>query len=337
MVERAATGQGAGAARAPWTASALPDLAGRTIVVTGANSGLGWETALELARKRATVILACRDVESGRAAAARIASVVPGAAVEVLALDLASLASIRAFADAFGARYRALDVLINNAGVMALPQRTTADGFEMHFGTNHLGHFALTGLLADRLLAAERARVVTVSAGFYRLGRIHLDDLHWQRRRYRSMLAYAQSKLANLLFTFELQRRADAARAPLLSVASHPGYAATNLQFAGPRMRGSALLAGMMRLSNRWFSQSAAMGALPTLYAACAPEVRGGQYFGPDGFAEMSGHPTVAACNASACDPEVARGLWEVSERLTGVIYPALAGGASPAASGAVR
>ncbi|HEY2385409.1 MAG TPA: oxidoreductase [Candidatus Binatia bacterium] len=332
MAESATAGQGT---RAPWTAAALPDLAGRTIVVTGANSGLGWETALELARKRATVVLACRNTESGTAAAARIAASVPGAAVEVLALDLASLASIRAFVDAFHARHRVLDVLINNAGVMALPHRTTADGFEMHVGTNHLGHFALTGLLADRLLAAARPRVVTVSAGFYRLGRIRLDDLHWQRRRYRSMLAYAQSKLANLLFTLELQRRADAAGAPLLSVASHPGYAATNLQFAGPRMRGSSVLGGLMSLSNRWFSQSAAMGALPTLYAAAAPEVRGGQYFGPDGFAELSGHPTVVGCNAAARDPEVARRLWEVSEQLTGVTYPALVRGAAAPVSGA--
>ena len=320
--------------RTPWTAEQLPDLAGRTIVVTGANSGLGWETALGLARKRATVVLACRNAESGTAAAARIGSIAPGATVEVLALDLASLASIRAFAEAFHARHRALDVLVNNAGVMALPHRTTADGFEMHVGTNHLGHFALTGLLADRLLAAARPRGVTVSAGFYRIGRIHFDDLHWQRRRYRSMLAYGQSKLANLLFMFELQRRADAAGVPLLSVASHPGYAATNLQFAGPRMRGSALLAGLMSVSNRWFSQSAAMGALPTLYAAGAPEVRGGQYFGPDGFAEMWGHPTVVGCNAAASDREAARRLWEVSEKLTGVTYAALArGGAAVSAS----
>jgi NAD(P)-dependent dehydrogenase (short-subunit alcohol dehydrogenase family) len=314
-------------ARAPWTAAALPDLSGKTIVVTGANSGLGWETALELARKRGTVVLACRNVESGREAAARIAALAPGAAVEVMALDLASLASIRAFADAFRTRHGALHVLVNNAGVMALPYRTTADGFEMHFGTNHLGHFALTGLLLEPLLAVADARVVTVSAGFYRLGRIHFDDLHWQQRRYRTWLAYAQSKLANLLFMFELQRRVDAAGASLVSIACHPGYAATNLQAAGPRMRGSGMLEALMRVANRWLAQSAAMGALPTLYAAGEPEARGGQYIGPDGFAESSGHPTVVGCNAAARDPEAARRLWDVSEQLTGVTYPALVGG----------
>ena len=308
----------------PWTADDLPDLSGKTIVITGANSGLGYEAALELARKRATVVLACRNLDKARAATARIVAAVPGAAVEVMELDLASLASVRAFAAAFRAQHHALDVLINNAGVMALPYRTTVDGFEMHFGANHLGHFALTGLVLDRLLAAEGARVVTVSAGFYRLGRIRFDDLQWQHG-YRKWRAYGQSKLANLLFTFELQRRAEAAGAALASVACHPGYAATNLQAAGPKMQGSAMRESLMGLANRFFAQSAAMGALPTLYAAASADAHGGDYIGPDGFAEGAGHPKKVGCNASARDEDVAARLWEVSERLTSVRYAALA------------
>lgn len=313
------------AERAPWTADDLPDLSGKTIVITGGNSGLGYEAALALARKHATVVLACRDLDKARAAAAQIAAATPAApaAVEVMQLDLASLASVRTFAAAFQARHQTLDVLINNAGVMALPYRTTADGFEMHFGTNHLGHFALTGLLLDLLLAAEGGRVVTVSAGFYRLGRIRFDDLQWERG-YRKWRAYGTSKLANLLFTFELQRRADATGARLTSVACHPGYAATNLQAAGPKMDRSAIRESLMGIANRLFAQSAAMGALPTLYAAASADARGGDYIGPDGFAESSGHPKKVGCNARARDEDVAARLWEVSERLTDVRYTAL-------------
>src|SRR5208337_2785346 len=224
-----------------WTADDIPDLSGKTIVVTGGNSGIGYEAALEFARKRAEVILACRDLGKARSAAAQIAASASGAKVNVMELDLSNLASVRGFSDAFHLEHPALHVLCNNAGVMAIPYRRTVDGFEMQFGTNHLGHFALTALLLDRLLATDGARVVNVASGAHRMGSIRFDDLHWQKG-YRKWMAYGQSKLANLLFTFELQRRADAAGAKLLSVACHPGYAATNLQAAGPRMQGSSMM-----------------------------------------------------------------------------------------------
>ncbi len=303
-----------------WTADDMPDLSGKTIVVTGGNSGIGYEAALEFARKRADVILACRDLGKARTAAAQISASSPGAKVEVMELDLSSLASVRGFADAFHQGRPALHVLCNNAGVMAIPYRTTADGFEMQFGTNHLGHFALTGLLLDRLLATEGGRVVNVSSGGHRMGSIRFDDLQWQKG-YRKWFAYAQSKLANLLFTFELQRRADAAGAKLLSVACHPGYAATNLQAAGPRMQGSSMMESLFSVGNSLFAQSAAMGALPTEYAAVAPDVHGGDYIGPDGIGELWGHPVKVGCSAAARDTAAAARLWEVSEQLTNVHY----------------
>jgi NAD(P)-dependent dehydrogenase (short-subunit alcohol dehydrogenase family) len=227
---------------------------------------------------------------------------------------------VRGFSDAFHLGHPALHVLCNNAGVMAIPYRRTVDGFEMQFGTNHLGHFALTGLMLDRLLATEDARVVNVSSGAHRMGKIRFDDLQWQNG-YRKWRAYGQSKLANLLFTFELQRRADAAGAKLLSVACHPGYAATNLQAAGPRMQGSSMMESFFSVGNSLFAQSAAMGALPTEYAAVAPGVHGGDYIGPDGIAEMWGHPVNVGCSAAARDAAAAARLWEVSEQLTGVHY----------------
>ena len=303
-----------------WTADDMPDLSGKTIVVTGGNSGIGYEAALEFARKRADVIIACRDLGKARTAAAQISAQSPGAKVEVMELDLSSLASVRGFADAFHRGHPALHVLCNNAGVMAIPYRLTVDGFEMQFGTNHLGHFALTGLLLDRLLATDGGRVVNVSSTSHRFGQIRFDDLQWQSG-YRKWRAYGQSKLANLLFTFELQRRADAAGAKLLSVACHPGYAATNLQAAGPRMSGSAMLEYVFSIGNRLLAQSAAMGALPTEYAAVAPGVHGGDYIGPDGIGEMWGHPVNVGCTAAARDTAAAARLWEVSEQLTGVHY----------------
>ncbi len=304
----------------PWTANDMPDLSGKTIIVTGGNSGIGYEAALQFARKKATTILACRSLDKANAAAAQISASNPGATVEVMELDLSSLASIRNFADAFHKSQRNLDALVNNAGVMALPYRKTVDGFEMQFGTNHLGHFALTGLLLDALLAADGARVVNVSSGAHRMGRIRFDDLQWERSYYK-WFAYGQSKLANLLFTFELQRRADKAGAKLLAVGCHPGYAATNLQSAGPRMQGASGMESFWGTMNGMFAQSAAMGALPTLYAATSPEVRGGDYIGPDGIAEMWGHPVKVACSSAAKDPAVAARLWEVSEQLTNVHY----------------
>ncbi len=303
-----------------WTADDMPDLSGKTIVVTGGNSGIGYEAALEFARKRAEVILACRDLGKARTAATQITASSSGAKVSVMELDLANLASVRGFSDAFHLEHPALHVLVNNAGVMAIPYRQTADGFEMQFGTNHLGHFALTGLLLDRLVATEGARVVNVSSGAHRFGSIHFDDLQW-KQNYRKWRAYGQSKLANLLFTFELQRRADAAGKKLLSVACHPGYAATNLQAVGPKMMGSSMAEYLMDLGNRAFAQSAAMGALPTEYAAVAPDVHGGEYIGPDGVGEFWGHPKRVPCSAAAKDTAAAAKLWEVSEQLTNVHY----------------
>lgn len=304
----------------PWTADDMPELSGQTVIVTGGNSGIGYEAALQFARKKAHTILACRSLDKASEAAAKIIASSPGASVEVMELDLASLASIRKFADAFHSSHRGLRALCNNAGVMAIPYRKTEDGFEMQFGTNHLGHFALTGLLLDMLLATEGARIVNVSSGGHRIGRIRFDDLNWQRGYYK-WLAYGMSKLANLLFTFELQRRADEAGAKLLAVGCHPGYAATNLQSAGPRMAGSSFMESFWGMMNSSFAQSAALGALPTLYAATSPDVRGGDYIGPDGFAEMWGHPTKVASSAAAKDPVVAKRLWEVSEQLTNVHY----------------
>jgi len=307
----------------PWTADDLPDLSGKTVVVTGGNSGIGFEAAKEFARKHAQVVLACRSLDKARNAAALIVAAAPGANVDVMELDLSNLSSVRKFAGAFREQHRNLHVLCNNAGVMALPHRTTADGFEMQFGTNHLGHFALTGLLLDTLLATDGARVVTVSSGAHRFGRIRFDDLQWQRS-YRKWFAYGQSKLGNLLFMFELQRRIEKAGAKLMSVACHPGYAATNLQSAGARMEGSSFKESVTDLGNRLFSQSAAMGALPTLYAAAAPEVRGGDYIGPDGMAELWGYPKKVPSSAAAHDAAAASRLWDVSEQLTKVKFDAL-------------
>ena len=307
----------------PWTADDIPTQAGRTIVITGANSGIGYEAAAQLAAKGAQVVLACRDQGKGRAAVQAIAAAHPGASVTLAELDLADLKSIRRFADAIRGAHPALHVLCNNAGVMAIPHRTTADGFEMQFGTNHLGHFALTGLLLDRLLATPGARVVTVSSNAHKFGAMHWDDLQWTQR-YRKWYAYSQSKLANLLFAHELQRRLTAAGRDLISVACHPGYAATNLQAAGPRMQGSSLGEALMSLGNRLFAQNALMGALPTLYAATAPDVRGGDYIGPDGLGEQWGHPKNVHATAKARDADAQRRLWEVSETLTGVRYAGL-------------
>ncbi len=308
-----------------WTAERLPDLSGRRVVVTGGNSGIGFEAARERARQGAHVGLACRDVGRAEAARERIAAAEPRASLQVLELDLSSLDSVRKFAERYHQQHPRLDVLCNNAGVMAIPLRRSADGFEMQLGTNHLGHFALTGLLLDRLMATPAARVVNVSSTAHRMGRMRFDDLQGERS-YGKWSAYGQSKLANLLFHFELQRRFEAAGADAISVACHPGWAATNLQTAGPRMQGSGWMERLAGLGNRLFAQSAAMGALPTLYAAAAPEVRGGDYIGPDGFMENAGYPKRVGSSRRARDRAAAARLWEVSEALTGVRYAALGG-----------
>jgi NAD(P)-dependent dehydrogenase (short-subunit alcohol dehydrogenase family) len=292
----------------------IPSQTGRIAVITGANSGIGLEAARELARAGAHVVLACRDTGKGDAAAQAIRTAVPGAKLDVEALDLASLDSVRAFAGRY-ARER-LDLLINNAGVMAAPYAKTADGFELQLGTNHLGHFALTGLLLDRLLATPHARVVTVSSTAHKFGSMRFDDLQ-SERSYHRWPAYGQSKLANLLFALELDRRLRATDADVLSVAAHPGYTATNLQFAATPSRieriGSLVL-------NRIYAQGVDRGALPTLYAAVA-DVPGGSFVGPDGFQEMRGQPKIVVPTRAARDPEKARRLWEISEQLTGVHF----------------
>lgn len=306
-----------------WNANTMPDQIGRTIIVTGANSGLGYESALALARKGAHVVMTSRNVDKGEAARQAILREVPDANVEVATLDLANLESVGAFATAFTQNNDHLHVLMNNAGVMAIPYRETADGFEMQFGTNHLGHFALTGLLMDKLLATPNSRVVTVSSGYHHRGTINFDDLHGQQS-YSKWVAYSQSKLANLLFTFELQRKLDAIGSSTISVGAHPGYAATNLQHTGPRMEGSGVQQAIMTVANTLFAQSAAMGALPQLYAATAPDVVGGQYYGPLGFMEMRGYPGENNVSEAAQDRAVAARLWSESVKLTGVDYVAL-------------
>ena len=307
-----------------WSAADVPDQSGRTIVVTGGNSGLGLESARVLAAKGAQVVLACRSLDKANEAAAEISREHPSAKVETRQLDLASLASVRSFAEELRSAHPRLDVLMNNAGVMALPRRETAEGFEMQLGTNHLGPFALTSLLLDRVLAAPAGRVVTVSSQFHRRGRMQFADLHGTRR-YGKWSAYAQSKLANLLFSFELQRRLEAKGASVIAVAAHPGYASTNLQAAGPRMEGSSFMERGSELANRVFAQSAAEGALPQLHAATAPDVRGGGYFGPSGIYEMWGPPKKVGTSRAARDVEVARRLWQLSEEATGARWEALA------------
>lgn len=295
-----------------WTAQQIPGLHGTTAIVTGANSGIGYEAALELARHGADVVLACRDTAKGDDAAARIRAAAPGARVEVRALDLGSLESVRAFAARYAAERGGLDLLINNAGVMAPPRRTTSDGFELQIGTNHLGHFALTGLLLPAI--SPQGRVVTVSSGAHRRGRINFEDLQ-SERSYGRWTAYSQSKLANLLFMRELDRRLRARGSAVRSVAAHPGYAATNLQSAVA----TGIEARMMAFGNLVFAQSAAMGALPTLYAATDPGIEGGEYAGPDGLFEMRGHPRIVSMTAAARDEESAARLWTISQELTGV------------------
>ncbi|OIK05559.1 oxidoreductase [Streptomyces monashensis] len=288
-----------------WNVTDLPDFSGRTAVITGANSGLGLATATALARAGAHVVFAVRDLQRGGAAAAQVSG-----STEVRRLDLADLDSVREFAAGWD---RPLDLLINNAGVMMLPEQRTEQGFEMQFGTNHLGHFALTNLL----LPYVTDRVVTVSSGLHRGGDgvISFEDVNL-RGRYTPTRAYAQSKLANLLFTLELQRRLTEAGSPVRALSAHPGYAATNLQ----SHHGSALMRGVMAVGNKVFAQSDRAGALPTLFAA-SQDLPGAAYVGPDGLGEMRGAPTLVGRSAAASDPAAARRLWTLSEEMTGVAW----------------
>ncbi|MCW7943531.1 short-chain dehydrogenase [Streptomyces hygroscopicus] len=303
-----------------WNVRDLPGLSGRTAVVTGANSGLGYVVARELARAGARVVLACRSEERGKAAVERVVGEVPGGDAQFARLDLGDLASVREFAASFP--YERVDLLVNNAGVMALPYATTADGFETQFGVNHLGHFALTGLLLPALLAAPGARVVTVSSMMHALANIDIRDLN-SERRYRPWVAYARSKTANLLFTHELARRLAAAGSDVVAAAAHPGYADTNLQTAGPRAAGRRGAERLMEIGNRVFAQSAEAGALPGLYAATAPDVRPDSFTGPS-FAMWRGAPAPSWRARWTLDDAAAEQLWAASERLTGVTYDAL-------------
>jgi len=302
-----------------WTAADIPDQSGRRAIVTGANSGLGFETALALASHGAEVTLAVRDTAKGEAAAAQIRSRVPQASLEVRRLDLADLASIDDFAWLWReAHPEGVGLLSNNAGIMAIPRRETANGFEMQLGTNHLGHFALTGRLIDAM--RPDGRIVTVSSQAHRMGRMDFDDLMGERK-YGAWRAYGQSKLANLLFMRGLAERLERAGSTVISAAAHPGYASTHLQAVGPEMRGQGWMNSIMGAANKVLAQSAAMGALPTLYAATFPAIRSGDYVGPDGFGEQRGHPKLVGMTASARDDEAADRLWSVSEDLTGVRY----------------
>jgi NAD(P)-dependent dehydrogenase (short-subunit alcohol dehydrogenase family) len=295
-----------------WTTGDIPDQTGRIAVITGANTGLGYETAAALAAKGAHVVLAVRNLDKGNEAVRRIERETPTATVALQELDLTSLDSVRAASDQLRSDYDHIDLLINNAGVMWTPKSTTKDGFELQFGTNHLGHFALTGLLLDRLLPVAGSRVVTVSSIGHRIiADIHFDDLQWERS-YNRVAAYGQAKLANLLFTYELQNRL-AHHGTTLAAAVHPGGSDTELARHLPDFLAPAF---------SLVSQSAAMGALPTLRAATDPRVLGGEYYGPDGFGGMRGYPKVVASSAKSHDVELQRRLWAVSEELTGVVYP---------------
>jgi NAD(P)-dependent dehydrogenase (short-subunit alcohol dehydrogenase family) len=297
---------------AKWTDADIPDQSGKLALVTGANSGIGFEAARALAARGATVILACRDVGRAEQAAAQIQAAAPAHAPVVMCLDLADLDGVRRFAADFAARYDRLDLLINNAGVMMPPASTTKQGFELQFGVNHLGHFALTGLLLPHLQAATRARVVNVSSQAHRQGRMNFDDLDFQTRRYDRMAAYGQSKLANLLFTFEAVRRIAAAGIDVLVAAAHPGWTRTNLQQHW----------GFAELLNPLFGMAPHKGALPSLRAATDPDVQAGDYFGPRGIYQMWGYPRRVGTTRAARNLADAAKLWEISQLRTGVVYP---------------
>ncbi len=304
-----------------WTAAQMLPQTGKTVLVTGANSGIGYQAALELARHGAHVLLGVRNPAKGRDALQRLLREAPGASAELADLDMASLVSVRAFAAAFMARGQALDILINNAGVMALASRElTPDGFELQFGTNHLGHFALTGLLLPALLRSPASRVITVSSLAHRNGKIDLANLH-SERHYKPWDAYNNSKLANLLFANELDRRVRAAGLPVLSVAVHPGISKTNIIANGPGQAGKDLKIKVMNLVAPLLMQGDGAGALPTLYGATVSGLHGGEYIGPDGFAEFKGSPKVVQPRPQALDENSAKALWQASEQLTGVAF----------------
>ncbi|HSH04239.1 MAG TPA: oxidoreductase [Anaerolineae bacterium] len=301
-----------------WTTADIPNLDGKIIIVTGANSGIGFDTTLELARKGAQVVMACRSQQKADKALQAIKRQLPSAQVEVMLLDLASLDSVRQFAAAFKVKYDRLDVLVNNAGIMMVPYGETEDGFERQLGTNHLGHFALTGLLLGLLRQVENSRVVNVSSGGHRMGDMQFDNLMYTAATYSPTQAYGRSKLANLLFTYEMQRRLDEVGAKMLAVAAHPGASQSNL---GAHLADQGLGYRLMSKLVSILAQSSAMGALPTLRAAVGEGVEGGDYYGPGGFMEMRGYPVKVDSSEASQDKADAQRLWAVSEELTGVRF----------------
>ncbi len=305
-----------------WTTDQMPSQSGRIAVITGANSGLGLETTIALAAAGAQIIMACRSPERAADALAEAQRRVPGAQITPMKLDLSSLDSVRAFADAFNARHARLDLLINNAGIMGTPFEKTVDGFESQMGTNHLGHFALTGLLIDRLTSSPDARVITVgSMGHWRAKPLALDDLHYQHRPYSPFGAYCASKLANMLFMTELGRRLESRGVRMISAGGHPGGADTNIKKAEPNSFAALRMRIMRPIALRYLINTAEIGALSTLYAATMPSVRNNDYYGPDRVFGMKGHPAPAKRSALAMDGQAARQLWQVSAAQTGISY----------------
>jgi len=295
-----------------WDSHDVPDQKGRVVIVTGSSSGIGYEMARVLATKNASVIIAVRNLEKGQSALERIKAGLPDADVKIMELDLANLDSVRRFAEEFKKNFSQLDLLINNAGVMMPPYSKTADGFELQFGTNHLGHFALTGLLLDLILKTENSRIVTVSSTGHKAGKLDFDDLNWEKRKYKKMKTYADSKLANLYFTYVLQEKLEKEGSKTIAVASHPGWTETDLQRH----------VGLFKFLNRFLSQDIDMGALPTLYAATAPDVKGSDYYGPAGRQEVKGYPKKVESNELSHDKDIAKKLWGVSEEMTKVKFP---------------
>lgn len=303
-----------------WTGEEVPNLEGQDIVVTGANSGIGYETTKIFAENNAKVVMACRDLEKAREAKERVEDEVEDPSLEVRRLDLADLSSVREFTDEYKANNDKLDILCNNAGVMAIPKQETKDGFEKQFGVNHLGHFALTAHLMPVLKNAEKARVVNQSSGLHEKGSINFDDLMMEEN-YDKWEAYANSKLANVLFTYELQRKLEENNLDIVSVACHPGYASTNLQYRGPQEEGSKLKLFGMKIANTLLAQSAEKGALPMLYSSASTEIKGGEYIGPNGFGNMRGYPEKQESSEESKDENVAEALWTQSESLTNVDF----------------
>ena len=294
-----------------WDSDDIEDQNGRVTIVTGSSSGIGYETARVLANKNATIIIAVRNLKKGNTAAEKIKAQNAQADVRVMELDLADLKSIRSFSDTFKKQYTRLDLLINNAGVMIPPYSTTSDGFELQLGTNHLGHFALTGQLIDLIRKTPKSRIVNVSSNAHKIGNINFEDLNWKKRKYNRMKSYGDSKIANIYFTYELTNRIDKVGKEPVVVVSHPGWTATELQRH----------TGFFNFLNNFFAQDITMGALPTLYAAVGPDVKSGNYFGPSGFMEMKGYPKRVETNSLSKDKNIVKKLWDVSEELTGVKF----------------